>query len=73
MRDASAVDNDQLARICMNHLSPRVRGRIKTIQMKDLYFVSVCFQNGHEVTFRKDWKAFAAECILLHDLPPVER
>ena len=64
---------DQVAKVCMLHLPPKVRGYINSYAMKDFVFFTAVFKNGHEVTFRSDWREFVAECILVHDLPPTER
>lgn len=64
---------DQLAKICLLHLPARVRGYINSYGMKDFVFFTAVFKNGHEVTFRSCWKEFVAECILVYDLPPIER
>ena len=63
---------DQLAKVCMQHLPPKVRGYINSYGMKDFIFFTAVFKNGHEVIFRQGWKEFVAECILVHDLPPIE-
>lgn len=33
----------------------------------------VAFKNGYEVSTNQPWLEFVAECILVHDLPPIER
>lgn len=64
---------DTVAKVCLQHLPSKVRGYINSYAMKDFVFFTAVFKNGHEVTFRSNWKEFVAECILVYDLPPIER
>lgn len=68
-------EQDQLATVCVAHLPDKIKKAIHaygTQGDQPPVFVQIVFKNGYKVSFRRDWKEFAAECILVYDLPPVE-
>jgi len=71
-------ESDQLATICVARLPDKIKKAITSYGTQGNFaaeaptFVRIVFRNGHEVSFRNDWKEFVAECILVYDLPPVE-
>lgn len=70
------TERDQLATICVARLPDKIKKAIQSYESEDAFstqlFVRIVFKNGHKVEFRHDWKEFVAQCILVHDLPPVE-
>lgn len=67
------IKGDDVAKVCLKHLPSKVRGYIQSYGVRDFASFTCVFKNGHEVAFRANWKEFVAECILVHDLPPIER
>lgn len=70
------TEADQLATICVARLPDKIKKAIQSYESEDVssatLFVRIVFKNGHKVDFRHDWKEFVAQCILVHDLPPVD-
>lgn len=69
-------EKDQLATVCVARLPDNIKRAIQSyateggFDVETPMFVRIVFRNGYEVAFRKEWKEFVAECILVYDLPP---